>query len=290
MHEIPKNSFLQGQELNLLRSHVSSYLGRLKIKSVTVNGRSTRYLDGGAGPVVIFLHGLASNKTHFRSLMKDMLPGYRVIAPEIPGLGTSSKLEGGKYSLRNLSDWLNQFIEALGVSRVSLVGVSLSASLSAYYAYKYPDKVNKLCLLSMPESKDKNGCSVTTIMEEVFRRFDNKGCLDELVEICFYYPPNMHPLIRNKIFKDLRAHKQHFSQLLQDVNQGQIQLKAKLPHIRTPVLLICGDSDPISPISFANTLREQFPYSSLHVLTKSKHLTFLEKHEEVLELIGQFLG
>ena len=288
-YEITNTSFLQGQELHLLKTHVLTYLGSLKPKSVIVDGCTVRYLDGGEGDPVVFLHGVASAKTHFRSLMKSVSSGCRVIAPEVPGFSASSRLKGGRHNLRDLSGWLMQFMAELGLERVTLVGVSLGASLSLYQAYHYPGMVDKLCLFSMPEAQSIDNYFVTSIMEDLFVRLDGTKEIDELMEICFYYPPTIHSVIKNKMLKDLKENQQHFCALLKDTNEGQLQIKTKLPHIKVPVLLISGASDPVCPASFARSLHEQIPDSTLHILDRSKHLTFLEKHEEVAKLLSDFL-
>jgi len=178
----------------------------------------------------------------------------------------------------------------LGPKRVTLVGVSFGASLSIYHAYHYPDKIDKLCLFSMPETRSMDGCSVTSIMEDILRRLDGLESIDELLEICFYYPPAMHSIIKNKALKDLKANQQHFCELLKVFSEGQLQIITKLPHIKMPVLLISGESDPICSVSFARLLHEQIPVSTSHILSRSKHLTFLEKHGEVVELLSDFLS
>lgn len=289
-YEITNASFLQGQELHLLKTHVSTYLGPLRSKSVDVDGSAVRYLEGGEGNPVIFLHGIASTKTHFRSLMKHMSSGCRVIAPDVPGFSNSSRLVRGRHNLRNLSEWLKQFMMALGLTRVTLVGVSLGASLSIYHAYHNSDKIDKLCLFSMPETRSMDGCSVTSIMEDILRRLNGLESIDELMDICFYYPPAIHSVIKNKVLKDLKKNQQHFCELLKSFSEGQLQIITKLPHIRVPVLLISGESDPLCSVSFARLLNEQIPVSTLHILNRSKHLTFLEKHGEVVELLSDFLS
>lgn len=288
-YEITNTSFLQGQELHLLKTHVSTYLGSLRTKSVVVDGSTVRYLEGGEGDPVVFLHGVASPKTHYRSLMKSVSSGCRVIAPDVPGFSASSRLNNGRHNLRNLSHWLKQFMAALELERITLVGVSLGSTLSIYHAYHYPEQIDKLCLFSVPEARSLNGCSVMSIMVDVFERLEGTQDIDELMEMCFYYPPAMHSIIKNKMFKDLKVNQQHFCELLKDVSEGQLQIKAKLPHIKAPTLLISGESDPICPIAFARSLDEQIPNSTIHILSHSKHLTFLEKHGEVVALLNDFL-
>ena len=77
--------------------------------------------------------------------------------------------------------------------------------------------------------------------------------------------------------------------LLKDVREGQLQIKTKLPYIKAPTLLVSGKSDAVCSVSFARLLHEQIPDSALHILDRSKHLTFLEKHGEVAKLLGDFL-
>jgi len=89
--------------------YVSSYLGSLKTLSLPVNDQEWRYLEGGEGETIVFLHGLAGSKVVWRSFMQSYVGRYRVIAVDIPGLCMEQRLNNRKHTFRELANWLELF-------------------------------------------------------------------------------------------------------------------------------------------------------------------------------------
>lgn len=287
---IEPKSFLQGQEMEMLTAYVTSHVGALKLREVALSNISTRYIEGGQGKTAILLHGIGSNKAYFRSLMKDLAKEFRVIAPDVPGLYSEARFKRGKHNFRVLSQWLEEFISALGCNKVTLVGNSMGCNLAAYHAYKFPEKVEKLCLLSMPETFTDKGDSIRTIIEDIFVNFDGYDDVDRLMNVCFYRQPNLPFIIKKRIFNELKKNYSFLKQLIEELNENQIQLKSRIPYIKQPTLLVSGENDPTCPVEFAHRLHASVPNSTLHILSKSKHFTFLERHVLVKKLLMEFIG
>lgn len=275
--------------MEILTAYVTSHIGALKLREVELSNITTRYIEGGRGKPVILLHGIGSNKAYFRSLMKDLSKEWRVIAPDVPGLYSESRFRSGKHNYRVLSQWLDEFVTALGCEKITIVGNSLGCNLAAYHAYKFPEKVEKLCLLSMPETFTDKGDTIRTIIEDIFVSLDSYADIDRLMEACFYRQPNLPFIIKKRIFSELKKHYSFLNQLIEELNENQIQLRARIPHIKTPTLLISGAEDPTCPIEFAHRLHDSMPNSELRILSKSKHFTFLERHVLVKKLLLEFI-
>lgn len=283
-------SFLQGQELEILGAYVRSYLGVLHHASVQLPSGSTRYIDGGSGPVIILLHGIGSKKSHFRSTMKTLCAeGFRVIAPDVPGIYPDARLPAGKHNLRNLSLWLKNFTDALGIQEYALIGNSLGASFAAYHAEQYPDAVQRLALLSMPATFNAEGEDLKTVITTLFMELQDLEDVDELISCCFFVTPQLPRVVRKKIREDVIKHQDFVRQLLEDIRESQLQLINKLKRIAAPTLLISGENDPICPPEFSAWIESQIPQAELHLLAKSKHLTFIERHRLVIKLLSDFL-
>lgn len=104
------------------------------------------------GKNIIFIHGYQGSSITFYKLFKHFYPEYNVFCPDIIGMSLSSR---PSIKFKSTEDCLNFFIgaiekwrEALGIERFYLVGHSLGGYFSALYALKYPQRIEKLTLLS----------------------------------------------------------------------------------------------------------------------------------------------
>ena len=97
--------------------------------------------DGGQGPAVVFLHGLAG----FKELWADTLSGlrqagFRAIAYDHRGHGESTDVPP-PWTIRNLADDLVLLLNALGVTQACLVGHSMGGRTLFQFALEHPDRL-----------------------------------------------------------------------------------------------------------------------------------------------------
>ena len=98
------------------------------------DGFKFHYYDEGDGNVVLLLHGSgtgASGHTNFKNnfiALRDA--GFRVILPDLPGYGFSSKPDNEIYSLQYFNKKIIEFVDALKIEEFSLLGNSLGGALS----------------------------------------------------------------------------------------------------------------------------------------------------------------
>ena len=114
---------------------------------VNVNGIRLHYLDwGGDGDVLLFLAGMGCNAHIFDDFAPRFTDNFHVMALTRRGHGESDHPETG-YDIDTLTDDIRQFLEALGIEKVILVGHSMAnVELSRFNAL-YPERVNKLIFL-----------------------------------------------------------------------------------------------------------------------------------------------
>lgn len=109
-------------------------------------GVSTAVLEGGGGPPVVLLHGPGEFAARWMRVIPDLVKTHRVVAPDLPGHG-SSKVNDGRLTTDGVLTWLGELIEATCPERPALVGHLLGGAIAARFASKHGDRLSRLVLV-----------------------------------------------------------------------------------------------------------------------------------------------
>jgi haloalkane dehalogenase len=121
-------------------------------RSTLVGGHRMAYVDEGAGPPVLLVHGNPTWGFYYRSLLAALPPlGLRAIAPDHIGMGRSEKPSTAAYPhtlARRVADF-GEFVDGLGLTEpVSLVVHDWGGAIALAWAVDHVDRVDKLLLLN----------------------------------------------------------------------------------------------------------------------------------------------
>src|ERR1700730_15146310 len=105
--------------------------------------------SGGAGPVVVLLHGYAETSDSWGPLAADLIKAYTVVVPDLRGIGHSSRPAGG-YDKKTQAADMRAVVKALGHDRASVVSHDIGIMVAYAYAARYPDKVERLVVMDAP--------------------------------------------------------------------------------------------------------------------------------------------
>jgi pimeloyl-ACP methyl ester carboxylesterase len=109
-----------------------------------VAGQPVRYLEGGAGRVLLLAHGYLGSAENFDTWLPTLTRIRRVVIPDLPGFGQTPPLRVP--AVASLAGWLKAFAEHLGLGPVELGGLCLGATLALDYAARWPEQVEALLL------------------------------------------------------------------------------------------------------------------------------------------------
>ena len=120
-------------------------------RSVEVAGETFPVVDVGQGPTVLMLHGFPDSRFLWRHQVPALVDaGYRVIAPDLRGFGEAPRpLDVRSYRRPALVADALGLLDALELERVHLVGHDWGASLSWRIAGSYPDRIERLVVMSV---------------------------------------------------------------------------------------------------------------------------------------------
>lgn len=109
-------------------------------------GVSTALLEGGAGSPVVLLHGPGASATHWLDVIPDLTETHRVVAPDLPGQG-SSEVSHGPLDVDHVMTWLGELIARTCGSPPALVGFALGGAIAARFASLHGRALRRLVLV-----------------------------------------------------------------------------------------------------------------------------------------------
>jgi pimeloyl-ACP methyl ester carboxylesterase len=104
---------------------------------------------GGQGDPVVLLHGWPETWYAWHKVMPALAKNYTVIAPDLRGLGDSSKPPTG-YDGKTVAEDIHQLVTKLGFDTIFLVGHDIGSFVAYPYAAEHPTEVEKLVVMEVP--------------------------------------------------------------------------------------------------------------------------------------------
>jgi pimeloyl-ACP methyl ester carboxylesterase len=117
------------------------------IETIRLHGHDVVYRREGAGPVILLIHGITSGSATWERAIRGLAKHHTVIAPDLLGHGASAKPRGD-YSLGSFAAGLRDLLLALDIESATVVGHSLGGGVAMQLAYQFPERVERLVLVS----------------------------------------------------------------------------------------------------------------------------------------------
>lgn len=117
-------------------------------RTIQIEGFDIFYREAGSpdAPTILLLHGFPTSSHMFRNLIPALADQFHLIAPDYPGFGNSSapSVNEFDYTFDHLADIIDQFINAIGLTKFSLYLMDYGAPVGYRIAAKYPERVEAL--------------------------------------------------------------------------------------------------------------------------------------------------
>lgn len=111
-------------------------------KTISIGNETIAYIDRGEGEVILMIHGNMSSSVHYLPLIEKLSPKFRCVALDLRGFGDST-YNNRFDSLKELSEDVNLFLEALGIDSCYVIGWSTGGGIGLQLAADHPEKVKK---------------------------------------------------------------------------------------------------------------------------------------------------
>ena len=277
-------------------------MASVSVHTSTVHGHEVRYaVAGDRGPVVVLVHGIASRAAQWERVMALLGERYRVIAPDLLGHGLSAKPRGD-YSLGAQACGVRDLLATLGHDRISLVGHSLGGGIAMQFAYQFPERVERLALVSsgglgrevsvflraatLPGSE----LVLPLLAGSWVRRAG--AALDRRVGRLV--PAGLHEALVG--FGSLgdgptRSASVHTARSVIDVSGQRVDGRDRLYLAEDlPLLVVWGARDAILPVTHGRAVAELVPTARYVEFPGSGHFPHLTEPRRLAELLDDWLG
>ncbi|WP_081804495.1 alpha/beta fold hydrolase [Dyella jiangningensis] len=263
--------------------------------SVQVGDTKWVYFEGGQGPTLVLLHGFAASKEVWLKQMELLTPHFHVIAPDLPGWGESTRVDGASYNIDAQVARLQGFVDTLGMQKVVLIGHSMGGAIAGVYAAEHPDHVAELALLdSFGLKANENDFARLALAGKNPFVFDNREEFAKATAWAFAKPLNIPGRFEDVLIKRNQASRAFIDRTFNELREPSqyLSVQNRLDRLGMPVLGLWCHDDKITDISALDSLRNGLKSAqaiSTSTLNGCNHMPILEKPEETARILTGFV-
>jgi pimeloyl-ACP methyl ester carboxylesterase len=241
---------------------------------------------------------------HVVLLWREIAPtlaaaGHRLIAPDLPGFGASSKPPGIRYSFELFERTLDALTEDLGIDEMGLVVHDLGGPIGVHWALGRPDRITRLALLNTllyPEFSPAVVEFVTILMDPERRaELTSPEGLTELMNLGVSDSARLSEEALTGVLAPFEDDNDRAALAAAGIGlsvEGFAEIADGLPRLEIPVLCLYGDADrPLPDVSetFARVQRD-VPHAEVEALPGVGHFLQEEAPAEVAERLARFFS
>jgi len=275
------------------------------MSTVRVGDIELYYEEHGDGDPLLCVMGLAVDSTGWILQVPDFARHYRTIVYDNRGVGRSAKPRG-PYTIAQMGDDAAGLLDALGVERAHVLGVSMGGMIAQELALRHPKRVRGLVLACTYPEPD---AAVAAQRAEGLAAFGGSVGADGTAQIDiggvdpFAFFQLLLPRVFNVDFieRELPRLMELFGGALQygfDMEAVMAQVEATMGHrttdrlhaIKAPTLVITGDNDQLISCTNSDALARHIPGARLVKVPGGSHAFNFETpalfNREVLDFLG----
>ena len=283
----------------LLRGAIAYQTWRDGLHRASVQVGDTRwaYVEGGKqnGPPLVLLHGYGGSYADWLLAAKYLTDNFRVIIPDLPGWGASTRLPDANYGYAAQVGRLHGFADALHLGEIAIAGHSMGGAIAGVYAATYPKDVAALVLVDSAGVPFKENAFVRELKsgKSPFD-IDDRAQFRHLESLLFAHPPSVPARIQDVFVDKSKGERTFDDKVLREIAAPHERnaLQAKLPDITAPTLAIWCTKDQIIDVSALDSIRKgltRAPNIGVTELTDCGHMSIMEKPREVAQSITRFV-
>jgi pimeloyl-ACP methyl ester carboxylesterase len=240
------------------------------------------YEDHGGGseqPPIVFLHGAGGSRLHWPPRLRR-LPGFRVLAPDLPGHGESP--DGRASSIEEYSGAVKAWQVELGMGPAFVVGHSMGSAIALTLALEAPERVAGLALVGSGPRLQVN----PAILDGLADPGKRAEMIEQILRWSFsrQAPPRVVELARRRMVETDPAVLARDFQACNGFDVG-----ARLGEIAAPTLVVTGEDDRMTPPPLGEALAAGIPGARRARIPGAGHMVMLERPDAFEKELRAFL-
>lgn len=249
------------------------------------------YDDVGSGQAVVLLHGYPFNRSMWREQLETLKANYRVITPDLRGLGESS-VTAEPATMDEMAEDVAALLDELQINHVTLGGLSMGGYVAFAFYSRFPSRVHALILADTRPQSDteearRNRLSqAQKILKDGMQSIADDFLKKVLTPATISQKPEIVERVREMI---IETNPQGAASALRGMALRRDHM-ALLSEIDVPALIIVGSEDKLTTPHDAELMHREIRNSHLEIIEDASHLSNLEQPERFNRAIKDFLG
>jgi 3-oxoadipate enol-lactonase len=240
---------------------------------------------------LIFLNGVSQSTISWNLMVPAFVKDYQIVLCDFIFQGQSDKQGDVRDFDQHAAD-IYGLINSLKINKITLIGISYGSLVAQHFVLNYPEKVNKLILLSTFAHKTPYYNAIELAWQ---RTLDSGGytlMLDVMLPVVFGENYFEHPLIPFDILKSGRQVVNNDPQALKKLmkaTQQRPDYREKLKAIKIPTLVIHGEKDLLLFVHMGKAVADSIQGSRFEIIRGAGHTINLEAIPQAIKLIKEFI-
>lgn len=251
------------------------------------NGATLAYVELGdpKGRPTVLIHGYTDNGRDWAPVTPYLLKGRRLIVVDLRGHGQSSKPECC-YTRLDMAHDVKLLLDALGIEKADIVGHSLGSIVTQTFAEYWPERTDKVVLISSTAGGGNGGMDFVTPIMGLSDPIDPES---PFMHAWWHSPTPVDPAFMKRQREDSAKIPAGVWKAV--ILQGMLglDLKSTLPMLKAPTLLIWGGKDTLMLEGDRKGLTDALPAATVKLYPELGHNPFWEEPERVAADILGFL-
>lgn len=272
-------------------------------RSVAVGQRQIHLAELGTGPAVLMLHGGGPGASGLSNYSRNAdalaAAGFRVLVPDMPGYGKSSKDIDATDPFGSLAAAMHALLDALDIPRAHVVGNSLGGACALRMALERPERIGRIVLMG-PGGVGISSTPPTDGLKRLLTYYAGEGPTMEKLRafICgdLVYDASRitEDVLRERFESSIQPEVMANPPLrppkdLEAFKRLDFLLDPRLPKLPNPTLVVWGTEDRVNPPSGAAALQQRLPACDVLLFSRTGHWAQWERAPEFNAVVAGFL-